>query len=199
MSFRSKLEAPTLPACAVSPVSPVSPVWAVWAASAALLLAALGASPAHAAGAPGATGVHSGTGQALTRQPGWAAGIRVEPLAIDELAVGRAEPDAAGLRWGPRRQPGDGLAGAAPYALGGTGLYAHVDLAAALPGLPARWHRAIGRPDGGVTVELRPASSPLAGLGLGSMLRWQLRDGAQMALRLRGGRLSLQYGLSFSL
>jgi hypothetical protein len=31
------------------------------------------------------------------------------------------------------------------------------------------------------------------------MLRWQLRDGGQMALRLRGGRLSLQYGLSFSI
>jgi hypothetical protein len=80
--------------------------------------------------------------------------------------------------------------------LGGSGLYAHVDLA---PALPARWHQAVGRPDGGVTIELRPASSPLSGLSMGSMLRWQMRDGGQMALRLRGKRLSLQYGLSFSL
>jgi hypothetical protein len=85
-------------------------------------------------------------------------------------------------------------------------LYAFVDLQDRLP-LPVR--RVLRHADGGITLE-RAGSAPIGSMGsmpsaspapegrsalrasLGSMLRWQVRGGTQMAIKLRAGRIGLQ-------
>lgn len=106
---------------------------------------------------------------------------------------GPAANDFGASRWGPRRGLTDTSA-LAPRGPNGTSLYAFVDLGSALP---ARLRELIGRPDGGVTMDLRGGASAFSGPSMGSMMRWNNRDGSQLALRLRRGKLSLQYGLRF--
>lgn len=82
-------------------------------------------------------------------------------------------------------------------------LYAFVDLQDRLP-LPVR--RVLRHADGGITLE-RAGSAPMGSMpsaspapegrsalraSLGSMLRWQVRGGTQMAVKLRAGRIGLQ-------
>jgi hypothetical protein len=108
----------------------------------------------------------------------------------------------ASLRWSvgldawANELPTPMLLGAAPRRVGGNGLYAYVTLPSTLP-LPL--HKLLGKPEGGVTLELRSGPSFVGQLGLGSVVRWNLSDSGQMALRLRGGKLGLQYGLKFNL
>ncbi|WP_043704272.1 hypothetical protein [Leptothrix cholodnii] len=106
---------------------------------------------------------------------------------------GPAANDFGASRWGPRRGLTDTSA-LAPRGANGASLYAYVDLGSALP---ARLRELIGQPDGGVTMDLRGSSSAFSGPSMGSMMRWNNRDGSQLSLRLRRGKLSLQYGLRF--
>jgi hypothetical protein len=116
----------------------------------------------------------------LDSNPGW-------PLG------GPAANDFGASRWGPRRGLTDTSA-LAPRGPNGASLYAYVDLGSALP---ARLRELIGQPDGGVTLDLRGGANAFSGPSMGSMMRWNNRDGSQLALRLRRGKLSLQYGLHF--
>lgn len=79
-------------------------------------------------------------------------------------------------------------------------LYAFVDLQDRLP-LPVR--RVLRHADGGITLEragsaaapspsLAPEGRTHLRASLGSMLRWQVRGGTQMAVKLRAGRIGLQ-------
>ena len=87
-------------------------------------------------------------------------------------------------------------------------LYAYVDLQDRLP-LPVRG--VLRRADGGITVEREGWAAPAGAFtapesrqptraSLGSMLRWQVRGGTQMALKIRGaGRFGLQLTTPLSL
>src|SRR5690606_12366679 len=66
------------------------------------------------------------------------------------------------------------------------------------PTLPGRVRQLLGKPEGAMTVEWRRGPGLASQLGVGSLMRWQAGSG-QLTLRLRGGRLGLQYGLRFSL
>jgi hypothetical protein len=55
------------------------------------------------------------------------------------------------------------------------------------------------RPSAGVVMRLGSGPAYLQQLSLGSVFRLNVGEGAQLALRLRGGRLGLQYRLQFTL
>lgn len=55
------------------------------------------------------------------------------------------------------------------------------------------------RPSAGVVMRLGSGPAYLQQLSLGSVFRLNVGEGAQLALRLRGGRLGLQYRLQFNL
>jgi hypothetical protein len=124
-------------------------------------------------------------------------GVEAVPLVDLNISAGLGGPapnDFGASRWGPRRGLTDASA-LAPRGANGASLYAYVDLGSALP---ARLRELIGQPDGGVTMDLRGSSSAFSGPSMGSMMRWRSRDnGSQLSLRLRRGKLSLQYGLHF--
>ena len=142
-------------------------------------------------------------GEAALRQVGLAGsntavsvGVEAVPLVDIDINPGLGSPapnDFGASRWGPRRGLTDASA-LAPRSANGASLYAYVDLGSALP---ARLRELIGQPDGGVTMDLRGSSSAFSGPSMGSMMRWNNRDGSQLSLRLRRGKLSLQYGLRF--
>lgn len=55
------------------------------------------------------------------------------------------------------------------------------------------------RPAAGVVMDLRGTTGWPQQMSLGSALRFDMADGAQVALRFKGGRLGVQYRLQFSL
>ncbi|WP_130481414.1 hypothetical protein [Sphaerotilus mobilis] len=80
-------------------------------------------------------------------------------------------------------------------------LYAYVDLQDRLP-LPVR--RVLRQVDGGITVErgtasLAPEARSLNRSNLGSMLRWRLQDGTQVAIKLRQRKAGLQFTVPMQL
>lgn len=52
---------------------------------------------------------------------------------------------------------------------------------------------------GPVGMDLREAKGPVSPMSFGSVLRFDMAQGAQVALRFKGGRLGLQYRVPFSL
>lgn len=73
---------------------------------------------------------------------------------------------------------------------------AFVSLGTGTPGaaLSRQW-----RPSAGVVMNLRSAGGWTQQMSLGSMLRFDMTDASQVALRFKGGRLGVQYRLQFDL
>ncbi|MGY0195295.1 hypothetical protein ACWA7J_09475 [Leptothrix sp. BB-4] len=140
---------------------------------------------------------------------GAATGVRAELAGSQDVVVDAGpamSSNAAGWRMhlGPPHRRGIEVGTLLSADAGQERLYAYVDLQDRLP-LPVR--RVLRQADGGITVERGPGASanplatppgPPARTSLGSMLRWQMSGGTQMALRLRAGRLGLQLTVPFS-
>ncbi|MDP4299295.1 hypothetical protein [Leptothrix discophora] len=98
---------------------------------------------------------------------------------------------------GPVSRPGFELVTQLSADPGRERLYAYVDLQDRLP-IPVR--RVLRQADGGITVERTPVAlsvpkldgRPSARANLGSMLRWRLEGGSQMAVKLQARKVGVQ-------
>lgn len=144
-----------------------------------------GASPIEGAEAAITPPHLPGASYGLGAEPATAAEAQVPSLIMERQAYARNAEALFGLA---AAEPGMRPTAAALW-------YGYVRID---PSLPQRLQRMLGKPESAMTLELRRGPGLVSQLGVGSIVRWQAGPG-QLALRLRGGKLGLQYRMRFDL